>query len=222
MYSIRILALLALMLNAVPAFAGNWSVNGKIASGFLSWDMVHVNDRSYEPTVQGSATYHVGPFFAGAWGSFVPGSRSAANEVDTYVGIKPAKWLSVSFQYMDIGPDLGDTANWLTVWSTVSGEWGSAAHRYGFRSSNASPVGFQDVRYDTPQWKTGIGVLQGAASYHWCHDDGPKYRGAQVIWTAPKELRFAVEGLNIVPSVQLYRTWGDIEDKGIVLSLGIK
>ncbi|MEI6649811.1 MAG: hypothetical protein WCL23_00055 [Candidatus Moraniibacteriota bacterium] len=210
------------MLNAVPALAGDWSINGKFASGFLSWDMVHVNDRSYEPTVQGSATYHVGPVFAGVWGSVVPGRRSAGNEMDTYVGIKPAKWLIISFQYMDIGPDLGDSANWLTVWTSVSGNWGSAAHRYGFQSSHASPVGFQDVRYDTPQWKTDIGDLRMAVSYHWCHEDGPKYRGMQFIWSAPKELRFAVGNLNIVPTMQLYRTWGDLRDQGVVLSLGIK
>ncbi|HWQ60498.1 MAG TPA: hypothetical protein VN420_05150 [Candidatus Fimivivens sp.] len=222
MYSIRLLALLTLLLNAIPAFAGDWSVNGKIASGFLSWDMVHVNDRSYEPTLQGSVTYQSGPFSVGAWESVVPDSRSAANELDAYVGIKPTKWLDVTLLYMDIGPDLGDSANWFTVWTSASGNWGSAAHRYAFRSSNASPVGFQDVRYDTPQWKTDIGNLKMAASYHWCHDNGPKYRGAQIIWSAPKELCFAVEGLNIIPSVLLYRTWGDIEDRGVVFSVEIQ
>ena len=158
----RLVLVMTFLLNTVPALAGDWSANGKIASGFLSWDMVHVNDYSYEPTLQGSATYYTGPVFAGVWGSVVPGRRSAGNEVDMYVGIKPAKWLNISFLYMDIGPDLGDSANWLTVWTSVSGEWGSAAHRYGFKSSSASPVGFQDVRYDTPQWKTDIGDLQGA------------------------------------------------------------
>ncbi len=205
---------------ATPAFArGNFSINGTLATSFLSWNLARINSKSYEPTLQGSVLYSNDTCRFGLWGSWVTDDTSAAREVDLFGGCKVSSWLDLSLYYMDIGPTIGDSANWITTHITVSGTFGSLSHRYVIETSHSSPTGFQDVRFDSPQWKTQHGDLAASVIHKWSHSNGPHHSGVQIKWTAPKKWQLDVGRIALTPSVQIYKTIGDLKDQGIVLSL---
>lgn len=199
-----------------------FSISGTMTTSFLTWNMVHLNDEPYELTLQGGALYSSDMCRLGLWGSWVANNDSAAREIDIFGGCQILRWLDVSLYYMDIGPDIGDSANWITTQLTISGSWGALTHRYAIETSHLSSTGFQDVRFDFPHWKTRNGDFRFAVAHKWTHHNGPRHTGAQIKWRAPKKWQFDIGGIELSPSVQIYKTIGDLDDHGIVLSLEIQ